>query len=334
MAFLEYRSACSALDLACSSKWDVRADPDIDTIAREVYVHHEGEGNNFRFTEGLFRVGVSVAVVFVWHVSKAAVFDNMRLLDLDWVLSDLIACVDVRFRFCRKYRMLEIGFSGLRAKVELLLDMVDFDIILGMDWLSPDHAILDCHSTRSVISYVKARRMVEKGCLAYLAYVRDSSAEVPHIDSVPIVREFPDVFPSDLPGMPPDRDIDFCIDLAPGTQPISIPPYRMAPPELKELKDQLKDLLDKGFIRPSVSPWVSAKGIQVDPKKIEAVKNWPRPASVTEIQSFLGLAGYYRRFVEGFSSIAAPMTRLTQKGAQFRWSEECEASFQKLKTAL
>ncbi|XP_019256463.1 PREDICTED: uncharacterized protein LOC109234874 [Nicotiana attenuata] len=216
----------------------------------------------------------------------------------------------------------------------LLLDMVDFDIILGMDWLSPYHAILDCHSTRSVISYVKARRMVEKGCLAYLAYVRDSSAEVPPIDSVPIVREFPDVFPSDLPGMPPDRDINFCIDLAPGTQPISIPPYRMAPPELKELKDQLQDLLDKGFIRPSVSPWVSAEGIQVDPKKIEAVKNLPRPASATEIQSFLGLAGYNRRFVEGFSSIAAPMTRLTQKGAQFRWPEECEASFQKLKTAL
>ena len=60
---------------------------------------------------------------------------------------------------------------------------------------------------------------------------------------------------------------------------------------------------------------VSAEGIQVDPKKIEAVKNWPRPASATEIRSFLGLAGYYHRFVEGFSSIAAPMTRLTQKGA-------------------
>ncbi|XP_019251318.1 PREDICTED: uncharacterized protein LOC109230253, partial [Nicotiana attenuata] len=216
----------------------------------------------------------------------------------------------------------------------LLLDMVDFDVILGMDWLSPYHAILDCHATRSVITYVKARRMVEKGCLAYLAYVRDSSAEVPSIDSVPIVREFPEVFPSDLPGMPPDRDIDFCIDLAPGTQPISIPPYRMAPPELKELKDQLQELLEKGFIRPSVSPWGSKEGIQVDPKKIEAVKNWPRPASATEIRSFLGLAGYYRRFVEGFSSIAAPMTRLTQKGAQFRWSDECEASFQKLKTAL
>ncbi|XP_070002852.1 uncharacterized protein [Nicotiana sylvestris] len=154
--------------------------------------------------------------------------------------------------------------------------MVDFDIILGMDLLSPYHAIFDCHaktvtlallglprlewrgtpgySTRIVISYVKARRMVEKGCLADLAYVRDSSAEVPSINSVPIVHEFPEVFHSDLSGMPLDRDIDFCIDLALGTHPISIPPYSMAVPELKELKEQLQDLLEKDFIRPSVLP--------------------------------------------------------------------------------
>lgn len=162
----------------------------------------------------------------------------------------------------RVHRSCIVVFGGLETCVDLLLlDMVDFDVILGMDWLSPYHAILDCHaktvtlalpglprlqwrgthghSTRSAILYVKARRMVERGCLAYLAYVRDSSVEVPYIDSVPVVREFPEVFPSDLPRMPSDRDIDFCIDLAPGTRPISIPPYRMAPPELKELKEQL-----------------------------------------------------------------------------------------------
>ncbi|XP_070014830.1 uncharacterized protein [Nicotiana sylvestris] len=72
----------------------------------------------------------------------------------------------------------------------------------------------------------------------------------------------------------------------------------------------------------------------MDPKKIEAVQSWPRPTSVTEIGSFLGLTGYYRRFVQVFSSIVASLTRLTQKGAPFRWSDECEASFQKVKTAL
>ncbi|XP_070042715.1 uncharacterized protein [Nicotiana tomentosiformis] len=76
------------------------------------------------------------------------------------------------------------------------------------------------------------------------------------------------------------------------------------------------------------------KGIKVDPKKIEAVQSWPHLTSATEIRSFLGLTGYYHRFVDGFSFIAAPLTRLTQKGSQFCWFNDCETSFQKLKTAL
>ncbi|XP_070003411.1 uncharacterized protein [Nicotiana sylvestris] len=178
----------------------------------------------------------------------------------------------------RVYRSCVVIIRGFETKADLLLlDMVDFDIILGMVWLSPYYAILDCHAKTEtlampsiphvewsstldhtpsrVISFLKAQRIVEKGCAAYLAYMRDVSVDTPSIDSVPVVRDYPDVFPADLPGMPPDRDIDFGIDLLPGTQPISIPPYRMAPPELKELKDQLQELLDKSFIRPSVSPW-------------------------------------------------------------------------------
>nr|AAT39297.2 Gag-pol protein, putative [Solanum demissum] len=402
------------------------------------------------------------------------------------------------------------------------LDMVDFDVILGMNWLHACYASLDCR-TRVVkfqfpnepvfewssssavpkgrfISYLKARKLVSKGCIYHLVRVHDSSVEIPHFQSVPIVREFPKVFPDDLPGIPPEREIDFGIDLIPDTHPISIPPYRMAPSELKELKEQLKDLLDKGFIRPSVSPWgapvlfvrkkdgslrmcidyrqlnkvtiknkyplpriddlfnqlqgatcfskidlrsgyhqlrvrecdipktafrtryghyeflvmsfgltnapaafmdlmnrvfkpyldtfvivfiddilvysrneedhashlrtvlqtlkdnklyakfskcefwlksvaflghiVSGDGIKVDTGKIEAMQNWPRPTSPTEIRSFLGLAGYYRRFVEGFSSIASPLTKLTQKTVKFRWSEACEKSFQEFKKRL
>ncbi|XP_070007580.1 uncharacterized protein [Nicotiana sylvestris] len=106
--------------------------------------------------------------------------------------------------------------------------------------------LFDPGSTYSYVSSLfarfLARQMVEKGCLAYLAYVRDTTTESPTIDSVLVVREFADVFPSDLPGMPPDRDINFCIDL--GTQPVSIPPYRIAP---KELKEQLEELLAKGL---------------------------------------------------------------------------------------
>ncbi|XP_070011232.1 uncharacterized protein [Nicotiana sylvestris] len=165
----------------------------------------------------------------------------------------------------RIYRSCVVTFCGFESRADLmLLDMIDFEVILGMGWLSPYHAILDCHAktvslvmpslprlewkgstvdTPSwVISFLKVRHMVEKGCLAYLAYVRDTTAESSTIDSVPVVQKFTDIFPSDLPGMPPDRDIDFCIDLALGTQSISIPPYHMALKELKELKEQLEDL--------------------------------------------------------------------------------------------
>jgi len=73
---------------------------------------------------------------------------------------------------------------------------------------------------------------------------------------------------------------------------------------------------------------VTGKGISVDPEKVEAVLNWPRSMMVTEIRSFLGLVGYYRRFVEGFSWIAGPLTQLTWKNSKFEWTEECEQSFQ------
>nr|WMB96863.1 hypothetical protein [Solanum melongena] len=79
---------------------------------------------------------------------------------------------------------------------------------------------------------------------------------------------------------------------------------------------------------------ISGDGIRVDTQKIEVVKNWPRPTSPTEIRSFLGLSGYYRRFVEGFSSTSASLTKLTQKKVKFQWSDECERSFQELKTRL
>ena len=88
-----------------------------------------------------------------------------------------------------------------------------------------------------------------------MAHVRELSSQVREPASVPVVREFLDVFPDELPGLPPAREIEFEIELMPGTRPISIPPYRMAPAELKELKEQLQELVDKGFIRPSTSPW-------------------------------------------------------------------------------
>ncbi|KAF3665242.1 ATP-dependent (S)-NAD(P)H-hydrate dehydratase [Capsicum annuum] len=109
---------------------------------------------------------------------------------------------------------------------------------------------------KRIISYVQARKLVERGCLSYLAHICDTSVVLPpSLDSVRVVREFMDVFPTDLSGMPPNRDIDFSIDVKPATKLFSFPPYRMATTELKELKDQSQDLLDKRFIRPSDLPW-------------------------------------------------------------------------------
>ena len=421
-------------------------------------------------------------------------------------------------------RACQIQIDGAVLYADLIvLEMKDFQVILGMDWLAKYCATIDCKKkivrfhppgqeefvfrsssekkTCPIISAMKAMKMINKGCVAYLACVVDTSIEQKSKpEDIPVVNEFLDVFPEDLPGLPPDREIEFVIDLLPGTAPISKAPYRMAPSELKELKVQLQELLEKDFIRPSFSPWgapvlfvkkkdgtlrlcidyrelnkvtiknkyplpriddlfdqlqgasvfskidlrsgyhqlkikkedihktafrtryghyeflvmpfgltnapaafmdlmnrvfknfldqfvivfiddilvysrskeeheehlrivlqtlrknrlyakfkkcefwleqvaflghvISKKGISVDPGKIEAVSNWPRPTNVHEVRSFLGLAGYYRRFVEGFSKIASSLTMLTRKNVKFQWSDACEKSFQELKRRL
>ena len=106
-----------------------------------------------------------------------------------------------------------------------------------------------------LISAISAIWLLQKGCKGYLAHVVDARSDEVRLEDVPVVREFLDVFPDDLSGLPPERETDFPIDLVPGTTPISLPPYRMAPAELKELKAQLQELVDGGFIRPSISPW-------------------------------------------------------------------------------
>ncbi|TYK08309.1 putative gag-pol polyprotein [Cucumis melo var. makuwa] len=348
----------------------------------------------------------------------------------------------------------------------LVLDMQDFDVILGMDWLSVNYArtvVLP-----KVISAIKAKKLLNQDTWSTLASVVDTREPEVFLSSEPVVTEYLDVFPDELPGLSPLREIDFAIELEPGIALISRAPCRMAITELKELKVQLQKLLDKGFIRPSVSPWgapvlfvkkkdgsmrlcidyrelnnltiqncyplprigdlfdqlqgatlffkidlhsgyhqlrirdsdipkiafysryghyefivmsffgltnalavfmdlmnrvletiranklyakfskcefylkkvsfhghvVSNEEVSLDPAKIEAVTNWPRPSIISEVCSFMGLTGYYRRFVEDFSRIASPLTQLTKKGTPFVWSPACESSFQELKKKL
>ncbi|WMV42247.1 hypothetical protein MTR67_035632 [Solanum verrucosum] len=140
-----------------------------------------------------------------------------------------------------------ILFMGFQTGADLvILDMTDFDIILGMTWLSPYYAVLNCY-TKSVTleipgreklewegvykpkrtkitSSIWAKKLIGHDCLAYLAHIRDIEIEAPSIGSILVVSEFRGVFPKDLPGIPPDKDIDFCINLEPGTRPISVTP--------------------------------------------------------------------------------------------------------------
>ena len=153
----------------------------------------------------------------------------------------------------------------------------EFNVILGMDWLSRHQVMVDYRIKRvtlrtpnddevifigersnhlsNAISAATTRKMVWKGCEAYLAYVIETEKVRPSVSDIHTVSDFSDVFPEELPRLPPQREIEFSIDVVPGATPASITPYRMAPLELKELKLQLQELLEKGFIRPSVSPW-------------------------------------------------------------------------------
>ncbi|KAL8091944.1 hypothetical protein AgCh_034279 [Apium graveolens] len=367
----------------------------------------------------------------------------------------------------------ELGIAEQSFSFDLIpFKLGEFDVILGIDWLSSNDAQIECkgkkvklnipgkkevifrgkRQTQKFFTMAQANKMLRKGNEAYLAYVVDTQKEVPNLQDIPVVNEFEDVFPQDLPGLPPDIVIEFAIELAQGTASVSKAPYRLAPLEMKELATQLQELLDKGIddlfdqlkdavyfskidlrtgyhqlkIKPEDIPktafrtmyghyeflvmsfgltnasaafmdlmnrvfkkyldkcvivflddiliysrteaehaehlrialeilreeqlfakfskcefWrnevqflghvINKEGVLVDPFKIEAVSNWERPTTATEVRSFIGLAGYYRRFVQDFAKIAALLTRLTRKTEKFEWMEKCENSFQELK---
>ncbi|RVW14646.1 putative serine/threonine-protein kinase PBL3 [Vitis vinifera] len=325
-----------------------------------------------------------------------------------------------------------ITLADRTLKVDLrILDMIGYDVILGMDWLMVYRALIDCHHRRIIFclpdgfevcfvggkcvslpfsqSDLYYQYVLRKGSINFLTCLHSKEKAQKDITEISVVRKLQDVFPNELPGLPPHREFDFSIEVYLGTDPISVSPYRMAPLELKELKTQLEELLSKDFIRPSTLPWgasvlfVKKKDgtlrLCIDYRKLNrvTVKNkyhlpriddlfdqlkgakyfskidlktrsleehkqhlvttlrtlrrhqlygkldksevWLTEVNflgyvVSKVRSFLGLARYYRRFVEDFSRIATPMTRLTRKGVKFEWKEECENAFQELKRKL
>lgn len=152
-----------------------------------------------------------------------------------------------------------------------------FDVIIGMDWLRPHHVEIMCHekavrlhlpnhetlviygdkpsTNLRLISCIQAQKHLRKNNLTFLAHIVDKTKEEVSIQDIPVAREFPNVFPEDLLGVPPERHGEFRIDLVLGATPLAKLPYRLAPVEMQELSSQLSELLGKGFIRPSYSPW-------------------------------------------------------------------------------
>ena len=180
----------------------------------------------------------------------------------------------VRVRIDQICRDCELKISGSLLIVDLqVMDISDFDVILGMDWLTAHRVVIDC-DRRRVTAYTQdgiritfhgdkhdalPRAMYDSrwhgqliGWLVSLT-LEDGAGQGFSLPRV--VCEFKDVFTDELPGLPPQRNVDFFIELHPGTSPISITPHRMVPVELQELKVQIQELLAKGFIRPSTSPW-------------------------------------------------------------------------------
>jgi hypothetical protein len=137
----------------------------------------------------------------------------------------------------------------------IVLKGQDIDVILGMNWLAQHKAILNTDQRTIRLSHNQEVLLSILVAILAKPFGRVYEAIIPEIKDILVVCEFPDVFPEDLPRLPPERDVEFVIELKPDTAPISRRLYRMPPNELAELKTQLQDLLEKGFIRPSSSPW-------------------------------------------------------------------------------
>ncbi|GJU22437.1 putative reverse transcriptase domain-containing protein, partial [Tanacetum coccineum] len=177
-----------------------------------------------------------------------------------------------------------LGLLSHPFNIDLMpVELGSFDVIIGMDWLANHHAVIVCNeklvripygdevlivqgdrsgkgkkSKLSIISCPKTHKYIKRDCLIFLAQVTkketEDKLEEKRLEDVPTVRDFPEVFLEDLPGLPPTRQVEFQIDLVPGAAPVARAPYRLAQSELQELSTQLQELSDKGFIRPSSSP--------------------------------------------------------------------------------
>ncbi|GJR35336.1 reverse transcriptase domain-containing protein [Tanacetum coccineum] len=224
-------------------------------------------------------------------------------------------------------------FLNQPFKIDLMpIKLGSFDVVIGMDWLSKYHARIICDE-KVVHIPINGETLIIR---VFIAQIMEKKSDEKRLEDIPVVREFLEVFPEDLPCLPPVRQVEFQIDLIPGAAPVARKDgsFRMCIdyrelnkltvknryplPRIDDLFDQLQGPstysnidLRLGYhqlrVRDKDTPKTAFRmrqGIHVDPTKIEAVKDWASPTTPTEVHKLLGLAGYYRRFIEGFSKIA------------------------------
>ncbi|KAL4272384.1 hypothetical protein GQ457_13G014530 [Hibiscus cannabinus] len=151
-----------------------------------------------------------------------------------------------------------IIIRGINFPINLyVISSCEFDVILGLDWLGRHEAWIDCQNRRLYLKgFGKESILLIDKKLTYIFALMTMQDKYDFgLSNIPVIYEYVDVFPEELPGLPPTREVEFIIEIQSGVRPVSITPYRMAPVELKELQKQLQELHDKGFIRPSCSPW-------------------------------------------------------------------------------
>ncbi|GJW76894.1 reverse transcriptase domain-containing protein [Tanacetum coccineum] len=227
-------------------------------------------------------------------------------------------------------------------KIDLMpIKLGSFDVVIGMDWLSKYHARIICDEKVVHIP-------IDGETLIIQAQIMEKKSDEKRLEDIPVVREFPEVFPEDLPGLPPVRQVEFQIDLIPGATPVARAPYRLAPSEMQELSNQLQELADQGYhqlrVRDEDIPkiayghyefQVTPFGLTNEPAVLMDLKNrlrnWTLYYTPQKYVNSQTCAGYYRRFIEGFSKIAKSLTELTQENKKYILGEDQELAFQLLK---
>ncbi|KAI3796491.1 hypothetical protein L1987_39162 [Smallanthus sonchifolius] len=240
---------------------------------RAFHISAEEAKNNADVVSGTFKIN-SLPALVLFYSGASRSFVSLKIVKHSSFVSskldeplEIEAANDKSFFVFDIFRDCKLRAGGETFFIDLIpMAMGDFDVIVGMDWLSKNKASILCGpkaiqlvspSGESIYiegdkkgkvrlcTYVKASKYMARGCKAFMACVADVNERVKEIHDVPVVNQFVDVFPDELPGIPPDKEIEFGIDLMPGAKPVAKAPYRLAPPEMKELMEQLQELLDK-----------------------------------------------------------------------------------------